>query len=125
MAYVLEPGGVIFPAIMTGYPYSPELTMDSQAKAGKLLNLLLSDKQKEEIKVDSCFRVRGGKSSATYLIYRFGCTGNIKKVLFPGIRYQTFCLVISEAAPLEDHLIAQMLLIQFDEDRFLKIARGV
>lgn len=96
----------------------------ANAKARKLLNSLLSKAQQQELYESNMFRVRGGRTGDTYQIHAFGCTGNIRKVLFPGLRYKTFCLHINDYVPLEDHLIGQMLLIQYDEDRFLKIARG-
>ena len=112
MPYLLEEGGVIFPL------------QQGRTKAGKLLNSLLDEQQQKELKKDGYFHVRGGKSGKRYRIWTNGYSGNVKQVNIVGLVQKSFCIHVADYVPMEDHFIMQLLLLQHDEDRFLKIARS-
>jgi hypothetical protein len=105
--------------------FNPNMSfVDNRTKAGKLLHLLLNDEQRQQLKKEGTFTVRGGKTGKKYVIRTSGYTGNVHSVQhFPGFPERSYCLYVNASVPIEDHFIAQMLLLQYDEERFLRTAR--
>lgn len=107
------------PGIRPGDRDDPEpqhLSRESQARAKALLWSYLSNQQRDQLFLLNYFVVKGSRSGKVYRIAN-AFQGNI-------IREDghTYCLVPEEPMPQWDQLLAQKLMIETQEQRFLKLA---
>lgn len=100
-----------------GIAYAAHAAMEKLASdaATTLLLSNLDKDQKAAFKKDKQFAVKGQRSGKLYLVRR-GTT-----VLCQGDR-NTYCIHPKEAVPPEDAMLAQKLMIEADEEEFLKTA---
>ena len=106
-------------------------TETSKERARHLLSSMLSPEQREEFQEDDCFHLRviDGKSGEER-VYRIdqGFQGNVKLLGPDGRPVKSYCIHAKTTddegrrLPNEDHMLAQKLLLQTDEESFLKIA---
>lgn len=89
---------------------------ESQARAKAMLWSYLNHQQREQLFLLNYFCVQGSRSKKVYRITNAG-TGNV-------IREDgnTYCLVPDSPVPQWDQLLAQKLMLEDDERRFLKLA---
>ena len=105
-------------------PMSCTMPVRSTAsKAAKLLYSLLDNQQRKELEQEGRFTVIGGATGRKYRIETFSLCGNVKELLFGAVR-NSYCLQVAASVQFEDHFIAQMLLLRYDEKRFLRTARA-
>ncbi|MHC4237263.1 MAG: hypothetical protein ACYSSM_03255 [Planctomycetota bacterium] len=103
----------------------------SKERARHLLSSMLSPEQREEFQEDDCFHLKviDGKSGEER-VYRIdqGFQGNVKLLGPDGRPIKSYCIHAKTTddegrrLPNEDHMLAQKLLLQTDEESFLKIA---
>lgn len=84
------------------------------------LNFFLSPAQRAHYAAKSAFLVIGGETKALYLLFRSSVI-NIRRLL-DGPRLQEMCVVLRADTPVEDLLLAQKILLEKDELRFVKVA---
>jgi hypothetical protein len=90
------------------------------AKSRELLLANLTPAQRETFETHQWFVVTGGKTKQQYRIRTANYQGNID--VFEGERIVAkLCCHLGDV-PLHDHHLAQKLLLQFDEDDFLRTA---
>jgi len=104
---------------------------EGKMRARNLLNSMLSPEQREELEADNRFHLRviDGKSGAER-VYRIdqGYQGNVKLLGPDGRPIKSYCIHAKTTddegnrLPNEDHMLAQKLLLQTDEERFLRVA---
>lgn len=89
-------------------------------RSRELLLAHLSSAQRDSFEALGWFVVQGGKSKERYRIRTNGYAGNVERLKGDKAvyRYCAHC----EGVPLHDHHLAQKLLLQYDEDRFLATA---
>lgn len=108
--------------------YAPELrgrdspeplhqARESQARAKAILWEHLNPEQREQLFLLDFFAVKGSKSGKIYRIAN-ASTGNV--IREDGV---TYCLVPEEAMPQWDQLLAQKLMIEDNEKRFIRLAK--
>lgn len=94
-------------------------------RAEGLLYEHLSDEQRAAMKRDKFFVVVGGKTGRRYKINaQGGLSGNVHEVDAAGVLQRRLCAHIEHAAnaPIYDHLLAQKLMLEYQEESFLKVA---
>jgi hypothetical protein len=94
---------------------------ECEDKAMELLKENLLPKQKEALNKHGWFLVEGGKSKKTYRIKANGYSGNISE-LDGELTVARLCVHAKDNVPLGDHLLAQALHLQWDEDYILSKA---
>jgi len=103
----------------------------SKERARRLLASMLSPEQREEFEAENRFHLRviDGKSGEER-VYRIdqGFQGNVKLLGPDGRPVKSYCIHAATTddeghrLPNEDHMLAQKLLLQTDEESFLRIA---
>lgn len=93
----------------------------AEVKANRLLELVLSDEQRAELKTHRRFHVRGSRGRR-YRIHANGQSGNVSWVDDAGKELGRFCAHPAGYLPDADAWLAQSLAIQTDEDAFLAVA---
>ena len=94
-------------------------------RAEGLLYEHLTDEQRAEIKRHKFFVVKGGKTGRKYRINADGgLVANVHEIDDRGAVRRRLCAHISHAAnaPIFDHLLAQKLMLEYQEEEFLKVA---
>lgn len=97
----------------------------AKERAEGLLYEHLTDEQRAEIKRHKFFVVRGGKTGRKYKINADGgLAGNVHELDEAGALKRRLCAHISHAAnaPIFDHLLAQKLMLEYQEEDFLRVA---
>ena len=104
---------------------------ESKIRARRLLCSMLSPEQREELEADNRFHLRviDGKSGEER-VYRIdqGFQGNVKLLGPDGRPVKSYCIHAKTTddegnrLPNEDHMLAQKLLLQTDEERFIQVA---
>lgn len=89
------------------------------ARAQVLLEENLSEEQRKQLADNNWFEVVTPK--AKYRIRR-GWAGNVDRIGDDGRAHDRYCIHPSEEVPHEDNMLAQKLLLEADEDTFLRIA---
>ena len=89
-------------------------------KAEELLLTSLTDQQRMEYLDTQEFRVRGNATGTTYILQRKHQI-NIISLDKYGNKLEKFCIVPDENVPVEDHMLAQKLIIENDERWFIAI----
>lgn len=93
----------------------------ARARARDLLIEHLTPAQKETFEKNGWFIVEGGKTKTKYRIRCGGYTGNIDVYGSGGITHR-LCVHCAHDIPLHDHLLAQKIMLEFDEDTIVKKA---
>lgn len=93
----------------------------ANVKASRLLELVLSDEQRSELKTHRRFHVRGSRGRR-YCIHANGQSGNVSWVDDAGKELGRFCAHPAGYLPDADAWIAQALALETDEDAFLAVA---
>jgi hypothetical protein len=91
---------------------------EAKRKARVLLEEILSDEQRKQLADNAWFEVVTPKG--TYRI-RTGWSGNVDRYV-DGKLNDRYCIHPSEYVPNEDNMLAQKLLLEADEEAFLRIA---
>lgn len=110
-------------------PPPPSRAVPSEARPGSaarsrsrsLLSSCLTKQQRQTLDAHGWFEVWGSRSHRRFRISRRGLVGNVD--VFEGAEVVLrLCAHCDERLPLDDHLLAQKLTIESDEDRFLQVA---
>lgn len=99
-------------------------TKQAQKRAKELLRRHLTDIQREQMDKNHWFDLRSS-GGARYRIHCLTYSENIQRL---GRRTRYYCIHLQtfmQWFPLDDHLLAQKLLIESDEDAFLSVARRI
>lgn len=107
-----------FPSTITTFN-ADSSNKKAEEKAEKLLLSYLTEEQKQEYKEYSRITCYGNKSKRRYQILNYKVQ-NIRQWI--GKRGCVLCTVPKEDIPLADHMLCQLLMIQYEEDYFNKIA---
>jgi hypothetical protein len=92
-------------------------------KAKEILLDHLTSKQRETIEKFGWFIIKGGKSNKEYWVdTKGGISGNIKELDEKGIVIARYCCHLPHSYPTHDHHLTQILMLEWDEDEFLKKA---
>lgn len=93
-------------------------------RSHELLLAHLTAKQRETFETNKWFMVEGGRSQQHYRINERGISGNIDVLEgVPGkVTHRLCCHLRDVSVPLYDHLLAQKVWIEHDEDAFLRQA---
>lgn len=98
-----------------------ERSAAARARALALLRSHLTPAQRQTFATNKWFVVEGGRSKAKYRIRSHACAGNIE--ILDGERVtHRLCGHCDSSIPLGDQLLAQKLMLELDEDEFLKLA---
>lgn len=92
----------------------------AKTKATRLLVANLGPTQRRTFKRERYFVVRS-RSGKRYRV-NYGAAQNIKLLDNKGTVLKTYCIHPREIVPVEDTMLAQKLMIQHDEEAFLRIA---
>jgi hypothetical protein len=87
-------------------------------KAKELLLTHLNEEQRKTFRERGLFIIEGGRSKAKYQIQTEGIVANVKRLT----DNQKLCAHLECQMPLYDHILAQKLMLEYDEDSFLAIA---
>ena len=106
-------------------PATPAIIRSDAAKrAEELLLEHLTEEQRKTVRDKGWFIVEGGKSGIKYRIRtKNGTMGNVDVMKKDKVTHR-LCAHIDHAAgtPHADHLLAQKLMLEIEEDRFIKLA---
>lgn len=95
----------------------------AEAKARELLLRHLTPEQAAAMKKNNWFVVEGGKSKKKYRIHtRGGYAGNIEEICEKGQRVATLCCHSIPEIPVDDQYLTQKLMLELDEEAFLRVA---
>lgn len=94
---------------------------EANKKADNLLKSLLTPEQIKELDEHSCFIVPSPSGDKFYRIKR-GRAGNIEELNQKREAVATLCIHPRESVPNADTMLAQKLMIETNEDEFLRIA---
>lgn len=101
-----------------------EQRQEAAVRATRLLEEHLTPDQVESLRAHKSFKIRGSDGH-TYLICT-GSRGNVFRLNYRGDRKWAFCIHLEDSwfdqYPIEDHMLAQKLLLETDARAFLKIA---
>jgi hypothetical protein len=101
---------------------TPRVDQAAQARALELLMMHLDEHQRKTFERQGLFVVRGGDTGQKYQLHGSTMTGNIH-VLGPRDRVtHRLCAHCSHDIPMGDQLLAQKLMLEYDEGYFLGIA---
>jgi hypothetical protein len=93
----------------------------SSEKAKQLLLEHLTSEQRETVEKNGWFVIEGGRSKKRYRIRSSGVTGNVEEM--DGERViAKYCCHISHSYPRSDHHLTQKLMLEWDEETFLRLA---
>lgn len=112
-------GGYFVPPDFAEQIYSRQRPVNE--KALELLEECLTETQLEQYRENKWFLVVGGETGDTYQINNWEQI-NIHKWENGERTGEKLCVAPTENIPVEDHLLAQKLMIENEEDRFLELA---
>lgn len=98
-----------------------EVREAANKRAEELMLAHLTPAQREQIKTHGWFIVEGGRSKLNYTIRPHAYAGNIE-VLDANGRRSRLCCHVDHTIPVFDNALAQKLMLEHDEDAFLRIA---
>jgi len=101
------------------------LRQEARVRAEALLRSHLTEQQRITLANRGWFIVEGGRSGTRYRIRASGVVGNVDVLeadLLGERVLHRLCAHCDHAIPLHDHLLAQKLMLEADEDDFLRIA---
>jgi hypothetical protein len=93
----------------------------AKARAHALLLSHLTPAQRQTFETNKWFLVEGGRSKVKYRIRGHTCAGNIEILGSERVTHR-LCCHCDPTIPLGDQLLAQKLMLELDEDEFLKLA---
>lgn len=91
-------------------------------RARELLHSMLDVKQREQLQTSRFFEVISKNSRRTYRIHQ-GTHGNVKLLDDKGNEITSYCAQ-PDFVPTEDSMLAQKLMIEHEEEAFLKVANA-
>lgn len=97
------------------------LAQEAEDRAAELLRLTLSPEQLAEFEKDRAFTVISKDGERKYRIKK-GWSHNVERIDDAGKRLHTLCAHPETPVPHFDNMLAQKLMLEHDEQRFLKIA---
>ena len=104
-------------------PMRPPITEQAQLRAKMLLFEHLTPEQQATFERHGWFIVEGGKSKTKYRVRNDRhLVGNVDVLRNDRVAHRLCAHMRRDAFPEGDHLLAQMLMLELDEDRFLQIA---
>jgi hypothetical protein len=93
----------------------------ARTRAHALLLSHLTPAQRQTFEANKWFVVEGGRSKTRYRIRSHACAGNIELLDGEQVTHR-LCGHCDHTIPLGDQLLAQKLMLELDEDEFLKLA---
>ena len=106
-------------------PVASKERENATRRSEELLHEHLTSDQSAQLRRDKFFVVEGGKSRKRYRVRADkGTVANVERVSGSGAVEQRLCAHLTPAAnaPLFDHLLAQKLMLEHDEESFLRVA---
>jgi hypothetical protein len=101
----------------------PRVDPEVTNRARELLLSKLTQEQRETFERNNWFVVAGGKSNTRYRLEGHTLVANIVVLAFGSEQaLHRLCAHLNRSLPMEDHLLAQKLMLEYDEEEFLKIA---
>lgn len=98
-------------------------TQPARDRAKELLLMHLTPAQKETFEKNQWFIVEGGRSKQRYRIHTHHVIANIDVMAGDKVKHRLCAhLNASCGAPMNDHILAQKLMLEAAEDDFLKVA---
>lgn len=97
---------------------------EADVRARALLLDVLTDEQREEFVATERFRVRGSKGGVYEVRCNSGVSGNVRGRPHMGGRERSYCIHPTNGVPRHDTYLAQKLLLEHDEDEFLRVANA-
>jgi len=94
----------------------------AQDRANELLLAHLTPEQRETVKRHGWFVVKGGKSKNRYRISTRGVAGNVELLTDADRAVFRYCCHLEHGFPSADHHLAQKLMLEHDENDFLRLA---
>ena len=94
---------------------------EAEERAQDLLLECLTEEQRKTVKEHKWFVVKGGKSGKTYRIRTNTVAGNVEE-LEEEKATSKFCCHLNHKMPRPDHHLAQKMMLEYDEDEFLRVA---
>lgn len=94
----------------------------ARARSRDLLVAHLTREQLDTFEKLNWFIVEGGRSRQRYRIRDGLISGNIDVLQGSRVTHRLCCHLLDGAVPIYDHLLAQKLHLQYDEENFLRIA---
>lgn len=98
-----------------------EVREAANKRAEELMLAHLTPAQRLQIKAHGWFIVEGGRSKHNYMIRPTAYAGNIEVTEWDG-RRSRLCCHVDHSIPVFDNALAQKLMLEHDEDAFLRIA---
>jgi len=96
----------------------------ANGRARGLLMQMLNETQREELEKDNHFHLTVHSRDGSMKVYRidYGYAGNVKLIGADGKPTKRYCIHADSRLPYEDQMLAQKLLLEADEKKFLRIA---
>lgn len=92
-------------------------------RAKQMLFAHLTTHQREMVEKNGWFVIEGGKSGKLYRVKAGGIAGNIEELDKNGEHaVARYCCHLENSFPMPDHHLAQKLMLEWDEDTFLRLA---
>jgi vacuolar-type H+-ATPase subunit H len=92
------------------------------AKAKEVLLDHLTSEQRETVEKNHWFVIEGGKSKKKYRIGTKAIAGNVEELDDKGKAIARYCCHLAYSYPPHDHHLTQKLMLEWDEEEFLKKA---
>ena len=99
-------------------------TDTAKARARRLLISMLTPDQRKELEEKNHFHLTVHDRSGSMRVYRIehGYAGNVKLLGVAGQPVKRYCIHADYRLPYEDQMLAQKLLLESNEEHFLKVA---
>lgn len=94
---------------------------EAEARAEELLKASLTEPQRQEYAKDKSFTIISKDGNRTYRVKK-GWSHNVERIDAEGKKIHTLCAHPQQPVPLADNQLAQKLMLEHDEDTFLKMA---
>lgn len=92
-------------------------------RAKQILLEHLTPEQRDTVEKNGWFTIEGGRTGKIYRIKsKVGVSGNIEELDPAGKVIASYCCHLSHDHPQPDHHLAQKLMLEWDEDEFLRLA---
>jgi hypothetical protein len=105
----------------TAYVARAAEVKEATERAVRLFEEQLSDEQLDQYKKNQSFTVVSRKSGRRYRIDH-GIARNVRQLREDGSIEKTYCCHLAGDFPIHDHMVAQKLFLEHDEDTFLALA---
>jgi hypothetical protein len=94
----------------------------STEKANQILLEHLTPDQREMVEKNGWFVIEGGKTGKIYRIGSKSIAGNVEELDEKGKVIAKYCCHLPHQYPQSDHLLTQKLMLEWDEEEFLRKA---